>query len=399
MLNKWFNHRIRSDNLQIPEFKRLNYTRNNPITPESKCQICHFPLNITPRGFSYKDNEMSYLDFWIRKEHAFIRNIFDEKELKKSKNIATLESYQAAMELFIHLVKATENEIKTVENYNMIYHEKLEKFLKEECPAYEYDMECLIEEIKSIQIKNNKAKIPKFTAQIYAFIYDCLMDFPACKFDELKTITTRGMITNFHRVINATTHLHHSHISSEIIGHVHDFCNWRVRENKIEIPLIGHNFLGFDIFYMVKGYRSVCWGTKDFEMGGTNLTTGNYANIPNQLKIIDTLKYYQTTLVGLASTTDDKEKTKIKIVVKDFINKHSYFGKVWQTIEEKDQDKILDLIAERKGVMPYEKIITFESLSKKPEKEFYEYTEFHSSLKESNVSVTEYENVKYLFKI
>ena len=79
--------------------------------------------------------------------------------------------------------------------------------------------------------------------------------FPLPAVDELKTITTRGMITNFHRVINARIHLHHSHISGEIIGHVHDFCNWRVRENKIEIPLIGHNFLGFDIFYMVKGYK------------------------------------------------------------------------------------------------------------------------------------------------
>ena len=148
-------------------------------------------------------------------------------------------------------------------------------------------------------------------------------------------------------------------------------------------------------------------------MGGTNLTTVNYANIPNQLKIIDTLKCYQTTLAGLTSTTDDEEKTNIKIVVKDFINKHSYFGNVWGTLEEKDKDKILDLIAEGKGVMPYEKIVTFESLSKKTEKEFYEHTEFYSSLKESNVSVTEfyrglkesnvsvteYENVKYLFKI
>ena len=142
------------------------------------------------------------------------------------------------------------------------------------------------------------------------------MDFPICKFDELKTIKTSGMITKFYKAINSKTHLHHSHISGEIIGHVHDFCNWKVRENMIEIPLIGHNFLGFDIFYMIKSYRSCCWGTKNFEIGGTNLTTANYANIRNQVKIIDTLKYYQTTLAGLASTTDYKEKTNIKIAVK-----------------------------------------------------------------------------------
>ena len=90
-------------------------------------------------------------------------------------------------------------------------------------------------------------------------------DFPACKFDELKTIATKGMFEKFYRVINSKVHLHHSHVAGEMIGHSHDFCNWKVRENKNEAPLIGHNFLGFDIFYMVKSYRSCCWGTKDFQ--------------------------------------------------------------------------------------------------------------------------------------
>ena len=72
------------------------------------------------------------------------------------------------------------------------------------------------------------------------------------------------------------------------------------------------------------------------------------------MKIIDTLKYYQTTLAGLTSTTDEKEKENIKTVVKQFISKHSYFENVWRMLEEKDKDKILDLIAEGIGVMPYE---------------------------------------------
>ena len=127
---------------------------------------------------------MSNLDFLIRKEHAFIRNIFDENELKKSKNLVNLEAYHSAMVLFIHLVRVAENEIKNVECYDMIYDEKLEKFLKEEYPAYEYDLEGLVNEIKSVKIKDLKAlKLPEFTIQIYVFIYQCLMDFPSCKFD------------------------------------------------------------------------------------------------------------------------------------------------------------------------------------------------------------------------
>ena len=178
ILQKWFNFKIKSNN------------RENPITRESRCVICHFPLNVSPKVLSFSENDMSYLDFLIRKEHAFIRNIFDEKDLKKSKNISTLEKYQAAMELFIHLVRVAEQEIKTVESYDMIYDEKLEEFLKEYAPAYEHNLPGLLEDIKSIEIRNNKSKVPKFTIQMYACFYDMLMDFPRCKFEQLKTITT-----------------------------------------------------------------------------------------------------------------------------------------------------------------------------------------------------------------
>ena len=103
LLTKWFNYKIK--NLAVTEVSRHLYNRQNPITAESKCKICHFPINVSPKGLSFKQNKMSYLDFLIRKEHSFISNIFSKKELKKSKNISTLESYQSAMELFIHLVK------------------------------------------------------------------------------------------------------------------------------------------------------------------------------------------------------------------------------------------------------------------------------------------------------
>ena len=108
---------------------------------------------------------------------------------------------------------------------------------------------------------------------------------------------------------------------------------------------------------MVKGYRSSCWGTKDFNMGGTNFTNVNFVNISDQIKIIDTLKLYQTTLANLASTADDFEKSNIKKNTQQFIENHNYFKQVWKTLKQEDRDKILDLIAEGKGVMPYEKVI------------------------------------------
>ena len=289
------------------------------------------------------------------------------------------------MVLFIHLARVAENEIKNVESYDMIHDEKLENFLKEECPAYEYNLERLVNEIKSVEIKNFKAlKVPKFTIQIYAFIYQCLMDFPTCKFDDLTTVTTKNMFGKLYKVINSKVHLHHSHTTGEIIGNSHDFCNWKLRENQPGVSLIGHNFLGFDIFYMVKGYRATCWGTKDFNMGGTNLTNVNFANISSQMKIIE--------------TANDFEKTNIRKVTQQFLENHSYFSTISQSLEEEDQNKVLDLVAEGKGVMPYEQVVDINSHLKSLDQKIFTYTEFYSSLKQSNVSISEYENAKYLYE-
>ena len=134
--------------------------------------------------------------------------------------------------------------------------------------------------------------------------------------------------------------MHHSHVTGEIVGQSHDFCNWKVRENVDQVSLIGHNFLGFDIFYMLKGFRATCWGTQDFNMGGTNLTNVNFANISSQVKIIDTLKYYETTLAELSSTTDEYEKSKIKNSTELFLLKHSHFSSIWKHLENHDQKNI-----------------------------------------------------------
>ena len=142
--------------------------------------------------------------------------------------------------------------------------------------------------------------MPKFILQLYSFLYDSLMNFPDVKFDEIKTVTTNGFMNELYRVVNYKVHIHHSHVTGIIEGYSHDFCNWKVRENQFFVPLIGHNFLGFDIFYMVKGYRSSVWGMKDFKMGGTNLVNINFAKISTQIKIIGTLKYYQTSLANIS---------------------------------------------------------------------------------------------------
>ena len=73
--------------------------------------------------------------------------------------------------------------------------------------------------------------------------------------------------------------LHHSHITGEIVGYAHSFCNRKVRENKDYIGVIAHNLFGFDFFFFLKGIRLSVWKTTNLAIGGSNLTNINYANI------------------------------------------------------------------------------------------------------------------------
>ena len=58
-------------------------------------------------------------------------------------------------------------------------------------------------------------------------------------------------------------------------------------------------------------------------MGGTNLTNIKYLTIGN-LKFIDTMKYYLTSLGKLASTMTEK-KNNAKLLPKQFLMQHQFF--------------------------------------------------------------------------
>ena len=228
--------------------------------------------------------------------------------------------------------------------------------------------------------------IPKFTLQLYSFLYDRLMDFPAVKFDEIKfDVTTNGFMKKLHRIINYEVNTHHSHVTGEIIGYIHNFCNWKFRQNVISIPLIGHNFLGFDIYYMLKGYRSSVWGTNELKMEGTDLTSVNFANISTQVKIIDTLKYCQTSLANNCSAMTLEEKENSVKTVDSFLSKHSYFSNIWQSLDQNNKNKVLEIISKGKEEIPYQNILDMNSLDIVPEKELFKYTEFYSNLNGCNI--------------
>ena len=226
ILNKWFQYKIKPNKMSISNIERINFNRNNPVTTESKCCICKFRLDVMPRSTNLKEkNEMSYIDFLVAKEHAFIRNIYDEIDPKNCKSLYSFQNYYETMVFYTHLVQVAENEIKTAISYEDIFDDKLRDFLTKKCPAYS-DCNELVDEIKAFDVKNTgKAKVPKFTLKIYAFIYNILMDFPSCKFDEIKAVTMRGFLSKFYKLLTSKINIHHSHVTGEIYGHAHDFCN------------------------------------------------------------------------------------------------------------------------------------------------------------------------------
>ena len=90
------------------------------------------------------------------------------------------------------------------------------------------------------------------------------------------------------------------------------------------LTCITHNFFNFDMFFLLKGIRLLVWETQDINMCGTNLTNINYSTIGN-VKFIDTMKYYLTSLGKLASTITEKEINNADLLVKQFLMQHQFF--------------------------------------------------------------------------
>ena len=93
-----------------------------------------------------------------------------------------------------------------------------------------------------------------------------------------------------------------------------------------------------------------------FKYGGSGLSNINFPSLGSQVKFIDIMKHYPSSLGNLASTLDNIEKKHIEKLALQFLNQHDYFSQMSQFELIYDQKrKILDIIVSRTGVIPYEK--------------------------------------------
>ena len=79
------------------------------------------------------------------------------------------------------------------------------------------------------------------------------------------------------------------------------------------------------------------------------------------------------------------------------LNQRYYFTETWKFLSDAQKSKVLDIISEEKGIIPYEKIVNMNSLFCTPEP-FFEKTEFCSELKQKAVSDEDYTTSFYLYR-
>ena len=149
--------------------------------------------------------------------------------------------------------------------------------------------------------------------------------------------------------------------------------------------MITHNLFRFDFFFLLKGLRSSVWKTRDIAIGRKNPTDINFANIGNQVQFLDTIKCFQQSLAGLASSLTGKEKEAIYRECEKYLLSNSILSKRFQLCTKDEKKWVLDYLSSGKGTVPYELITEFDSLNIVPDKEFFSFQHFYSSMKDSTI--------------
>ena len=101
-----------------------------------------------------------------------------------------------------------------------------------------------------------------------------------------------------------------------------------------------HTFFGFDVYFLRKGFRATAWNSIYIKnIGGTNLTHINFANIGGETKFIDALKYYQNNLGQLAATISEEKKLAVKKAVEQFLTSIYHYSETWKYLGPTQKEK------------------------------------------------------------
>ena len=120
-LINWLNKKNKIKNLELDIHQKIKYEKENPVHwKNGKCCICNFPLEINPKSISVLAEEMSYLDFHIRKEHKFLRKFLSDDQLNKSEILKSLTTYYQAFETVLQIIIILEDLINDSAKFDEI---------------------------------------------------------------------------------------------------------------------------------------------------------------------------------------------------------------------------------------------------------------------------------------
>ena len=135
--------------------------------------------------------------------------------------------------------------------------------------------------------------------------------------------------------------IHHSHITREIYGYVHDFCGKKVRElpgkSDQYFSCVFHNGVRFDMTFLTKGLWLSLWQTLDVSLLGSILTTLKSYTLGRHVKFIDSIKYYQQPHSKLARSTNVNKRKRNRSLFIDYLRfQHPYYSNVfWKSLQSK----------------------------------------------------------------
>ena len=167
-----------------------------------------------------------------------------------------------------------------------------------------------------------------------------------------------------------------------------------MKENQRTIPVIAHNLLSFNFFFVVKGIRLCVWRTKTIKIGSSNLTNVRYASVGTQVKFNDTIMYYQQSFASLAANVDVTEKQNIRTSCQKFILRHPNYAQSFANLSDEEKNWVLDYLCRSKGVILYEAVKSYEDLDRASGEQSFARTDFYSSLKTDAIFGSNYKTVK-----
>ena len=190
--------------MELDEKQKKEYMQNNK--PDTCC-ICDFSMDSrAPNG---------WFENVCRAEHLFLENLYDTTQMFQ---MGILE-----FEIFLDKVACVLDKVD--EFCESIEREHLETIVSgKDCP----EIDTIIEKIKKNKTYKNDADDECTKKKAISYLYQNTIKFlPNDKIDPSFPMSDK-FIQNLHHIFTNKSVVHHSHVTGEIIGFAHEYCNSQV---------------------------------------------------------------------------------------------------------------------------------------------------------------------------